>query len=99
MKLTREQAHDIALDAMELKTFYVTDFAGYYGIWDNEEISYYVAVNKACDDDGNQYFAVYYSSDIGECEWEFTSALDVDELVDLLMDIVERIEQNEIQVC
>ena len=81
-KLAQEDARGIALNAMELKTCSVLDSTGYYCIYEDDDNSVEVNINK---DDG--YFAVFICNSSDETEWYFTEELDVDELITLLMEL------------
>ena len=97
MKLTKEKARWIARDAYdECVSYSITDYVGYYTIWSNDECDYSVAINKECDDNGNdQHYAINISCSTEETWWEYTNTLDVDELVDMLMQIVSDIDHYE----
>ena len=99
MMITREQAMEIAQDAMENAGYDITEYAGYYPIWrddEDPENNWAVAINKEMFD-GDSYFAVYTSSNYDEGCWDYTDNLDINELVDVLMRFVEGIEKEMMQ--
>lgn len=105
MRITLEQAREIAQDAMDNAGYNILQYAGYYTIWSSEEgddVNYAVAINKEKFDEGNgninEYFAAYYSIyPDGEGWWEYTSELDVDELTEMLMQAAINIEIEEMK--
>lgn len=100
MRITKEQANEIANAAMEDAGYDITQYAGYYEIWrddDDININYAVAINKEADENGNdQHFVIYVSMPPTEYGyWEYTNNLDVDELSEKLMKIAISIEIEE----
>ena len=99
MKITKEQANEIAQAAMEEAGYSITEYAGYFQIWkdDNDpENNYAVAINKEADENGNdKHFAIYVSIQNADGFWEYTDELDIEELSDTLMEIVHGIDIEE----
>ena len=100
MRITKEQANDISNAAMVEAGFNITQYAGYYEIWrddEDENVNYAVAINKEQDDNGNdKHFAIYVSAPLTEEGWwEYTDELNVNELSDELMRIAMDIELYE----
>lgn len=99
MRITKEQALDIANDAMENAGYHITQYVGYYVIWEDDndsENNYAVAINKEADENGeDRHFAIYVSLPTDESWWEYTENLDVGELADELMRIAINIEIEE----
>lgn len=96
MRITKEQAIEIANEAMEVAGYDIMSYAGYYTIWqdDNDpENNYSVAINKEADENGDdRHFAIYVSVPTDESWWEYTSSLDVNELAYELMTIAINVE-------
>lgn len=99
MKITKEQALDIANEAMENAGYHITQYDGFYVIWEDDndsENNYAVAINKEADKNGkDKHFAIYVSLSTDESWWEYTENLDVNELADKLMRIANEIEIEE----
>ena len=100
MRITKEQANEIANAAMEEAGYDITQYAGYYEIWrdDNDDnVNYAVAINKEADENGeDRHFAIYVSMPpTEEGYWEYTDNLDVNELSEELMRIAINIEIEE----
>lgn len=99
MRITKEKALDIANDAMENAGYPITQYVGYYVIWEDDndsENNYAVAINKEADENGeDRHFAIYVSLPTDEGWWEYTGNLDVSELADELMRIAINIEIEE----
>ena len=101
-KINREQAHEIALDAMENAGYDITDYSGYWNVWSyydtDDDVDYAVAINKEQDENGNdKHFAIYVSISTDEGFWEYTDNLDVVELTEELLRIVQNIEIEEMK--
>jgi len=85
MIITKEEAKVIAREAMNLRTFHVTDYTGYWQICESGDYYWMVAVNKEQDENGgDQHFAAYFVAEDGENFWEYTDTLDGNELADLI---------------
>lgn len=101
MRITKQQAMDIAKQAKERAGFGIQNFSGYFIIWEDEndsENNYAVAINKERDDDGNDvHFCIYVSSPGDENYYEFTDGDSVDELAEELMRIAINIEIAEMR--
>lgn len=99
MRITKEQALDIANDAMENAGYDITQYVGYYVIWEDDndsENNYAVAINKEANENGeDKHFGIFVSLPTDESWWEYTENLDVDELADELMRIAVNIEIEE----
>ena len=100
MRITKEQALDIANDAMENAGYHITQYVGYYVIWEDDndsENNYVVAINKEADENGKDTFAIYVSPPSDEGWWEYTENFDVEDLADELMRIAIDIEIEEVK--
>ena len=100
MRITKWEARDIAKVAKREAGYDITQYAGYYTIWkdDNDRfVDYAVAINKEQDENGNdQHFAIYVSHSYKEADfWEYTDTDDVEELAMKLIEIADNIEKEE----
>ena len=99
-RLTREDATEIANDAKKISTYSITDFVGYYTVFESMYQGGFdvaVTVSKCKDDDGSEYFCIWTSYSLDEPEndyydhWEYTETLDENELVEKLVEIANGI--------
>lgn len=102
MRLDKNRALQIAKVAMTIAGEDITDYAGYYCIWqddDDPEINYAVAINKdRMDSREARCFVIYVSGPpTEEGWWEYTEHLDVEELAETLMRIAMNIEIQEMK--
>lgn len=100
MRMSDEVLHEIAENAYENAGYGIEYYAGYHVIWESEEepeFNYAVAINKECDDYGNdRHYAIYVNdNDDRNNFWEYTDTLDVDELAAKLSRICDAIEREE----
>lgn len=100
MRITRDQALDIAKSAKENAGYGIQQYDGYFVIWQDErdsENNYAVAINKEHEDEKHSYFAIYVSAPDEENYWEYTNSDSVDELTEELMRIAINIEIAEME--
>lgn len=101
MRVTKEQALEIAMCAAELNGYGIENNTPYFIIWEDEsdpENNFAVTINKECEEDGSdEHFAIYVSAPEDENFWEYTDTSSVTELAEELMRIAVSIEISEME--
>lgn len=93
MKITEEKIAEIANTAMSSAGYGKDDFAGYYTIYENEEDSYDIAINKV-KNDIKEYFTIYILPTTEQGWFISTNTLDKHELNNKLVELTNLIEQK-----